>query len=211
MPGLAREYRTAVTAALGIARAGEIIRDLNRPGSLTHSELSLTRLEALHEMAYLRIFAGWEVFIEATFLRMMCGYHSHLYTPIFAPGRTNVANLKAAKAALYKNRRFLLWHNPKDIRDRSRDWFSNSPHELVATSSLARLEWFAAVRHRIAHKSEDSRQQLDSATMNLCGQRFRGSSAGRFLRTWDQSASPRQRWLYTIGDELTNLAGQIAP
>ncbi len=211
MPGLAREYHSAVAAALGIARAGDIIRDLSKPGSRTYRELSVARLDALYEMAYLRIFVGWEYFVEASFLRMMCGYHSPIWTPGFPSGKARLTTLGGAQIALYKGRRYLLWHNPKDIRDRGREWFSAGPHELVAVSSFSRLEWFAAVRHRIAHGSDDARRQLDNATINLCGRRFRGSSAGRFLRTWDESTTPRRRWLSTMGDELASLAAQIAP
>ena len=211
MPGLAREYRSAVAAALGIARAGDIIRDLSKPGSRARRELSVARLDALYEMAYLRIFVGWEYFVEASFLRMMCGYQSPIWTPGFSSGKARLTTLSAARIALYKGRRYLLWHNPKDIRDRSQEWFDTGPHELVAISSFSRLEWFAAVRHRIAHGSDDARSQLDIATINLCGRRFRGSSAGRFLRAWDESTMPRQRWLSTVADELANLAAQITP
>jgi hypothetical protein len=211
MPRLAAGFGMAVTAAVGIAEAGEIVRALSSPRGRIQQELSAPRLEALHEMAYLRIFVEWEQFLEATFLRMMCGYESSLYVPSFAPGRGRQGTIAAAQAALFGGRDFLLWHNPGRVRDRGSDWFVRGPHELVVGSNLTRLEWFASVRHRVAHASEDARRKLDAATIGLAGRRYRGSSAGRFLRDWDASASPPARWLHSIGDELSNLARQISP
>jgi hypothetical protein len=211
MPRLARDFRTSAAAAAGLAEAGEIVRALSAPRGRIHQELTIPRLEALHEMAYLRIFVRWETFIEMSFLRMMCGYESAIYVPQFATGRTRQRTLSAAQTALFGSRDFLLWHNPRSIRDRARDWFAGSPLELVAVSNFNRLEWFAAIRHRIAHGSEDARQNLNRATIGLCGRRYRGASAGRFLRDWDSSVTPPQRWLHTIAAELENLAAQITP
>jgi hypothetical protein len=211
MPGLGSTFRAAVATAVGLAEAGEIIRALSAPRGRVHRELPLSRLEALHEMAYLRIFVQWETFIEATFLRMMCGYESSLYAPQFVFGKNRQSTLRDAQSALFGSKDFLLWHNPRLVRDRARDWFTLAPHELVAVSNFTRLEWFAAVRHRIAHGSTDARHKLDLATIGLCGRRYSASSAGRFLRDWDTSVSPPQRWLHSIGDELGNLAVQIAP
>jgi len=211
MPGLAVEFRAAVAAALGISEAGERIRTLAQAGSAIHRQLTLSRLEALHEMAYLRVFVGWEQFIEASFLRMMCGYQSTVWTPAFAAGKQRQLKISAAEGALFGGRDYLLWHNPKSVRDRGHQWFAGGPHEAVAVSNFSRLESFAAVRHRIAHGSDDARRKFDAATMTLSGQRYRGGSAGKFLRSWNASISPAERWLNTIGDELASLAAQISP
>jgi hypothetical protein len=211
MPALATRFQAAVTSALGIAEAGEIIRALSARQSRPYRELPLVRLEALHEMAYLRMFLEWENFLEASFLRMMCGYDSPLYSPQFASGKSRQRSLADAQLALYDGRDFILWHNPRYARDRGVKWFNTGPHETVVLSNFTRLEWFAAVRHRIAHGSEDAARKLDAATINLGGRRYRGASAGRFLRDWDTSVSPPQRWVHSIGDELGRLAGQIAP
>jgi hypothetical protein len=211
MPKLASRFRSSVSKAIAIAEAGEIARALSPPRSRVFRELSVNRLEALHEMAYLRMFVEWEIFIEASFIRMMCGYQSSLFTPIFASGKSRQPDLGTAFNSLSGGRGFLLWHDPRHIRDRGQAWFSGGPHEAVAVSSYSRLEWFGWVRHRVAHGSDDARRKLDAATLGLCGRRYRGASAGRFLRSWNTSATPQERWLYTIGDELSRLAAQIAP
>jgi hypothetical protein len=211
MPALASEFRAAIGTALGIAEAGETIRAVSPARSTAHRELTLSRLEALHEMAYLRIFVRWENFVEGSFLRMMCGYHSDIYAPTFLPGKSRHSTLRSAQAALFQGKDYLLWHNPKQLTGRSQAWFVEGPHEIVALSSYTRLEWFAFVRHRIAHGSKDAQHKANAATIGLCGRRYPGSSAGRFLRDWNTAATPPQRWLHTIGDELASLASQIAP
>lgn len=163
------------------------------------------------ERKVVRIFVEWENFLEATFLRMMCGYESSVYIPSFAAGKKRQGTLVAAQSQLFGPRDYLLWHNPRAIQGRGQDWFVGGPHEVVTASNFTRLEWFASVRHRVAHGSEDARRKLDTATINLNGRRYRGSSAGRFLRDWDHSVSPSLRWLNSIGDELAGLAAQISP
>jgi hypothetical protein len=211
MPPLASKFADRAKAASGIAEAGEVIRSGARRGSTIYRELRLSRLEALHEMAYLRIFVAWEVFLEATFLRTQCGYESPLYSPVFVVGRSREPTLSAAQIALYGSQQYLLWHNPNSTVARARLWFDRCPLEHVILSNLSRLEGFAAVRHVIAHGSADARQKFDAAAIGLAGRRYPGSSAGRFLRDWDHTAVPRRRWLNSIADELSGLAGQIAP
>jgi hypothetical protein len=211
MPPLATRFATAVNVAVGIAEAGEIVRAGASKGSAAYRELRPSRLEALHEMAYLRVFVEWESFLEATFLRMQCGYISALYTPVFTAAKSKEHTLTSAQAALYKGAQYLLWHNPNTTVARARDWFVDAPHESVVLSNLSRLEWFAAVRHRIAHGAEDARRKHDAATIALAGRRYRGSSAGRFLRDWEPGSVPAHRWLHAIANELSGLASQLAP
>jgi hypothetical protein len=211
MPPLASRFADRAKAATGIAEAGEIIRSGARKGSTVYREFRLSRLEALHEMAYLRIFVAWEDFLEATFLRTQCGYESPLYSPTFIAGKTRQRSLAIAQLALYGNQQYLLWHNPNSTVTRAQLWFDKCPLEQVTLSNLSRLEWFAAVRHAIAHGSADARQKFDSAAIGLAGRRYPGSSAGRFLRDRDHAAVPPRRWLHSIADELSGLAGQIAP
>src|SRR5690349_178003 len=56
MPQLAGRFAAAVARAEGIAVAGEIVRSTSPTRSAAYREFRTSRLEALHEMAYLRIF-----------------------------------------------------------------------------------------------------------------------------------------------------------
>jgi hypothetical protein len=211
MPALAAALSVDVTRAIDLAEAGEIVRAAATPKSVAMRELRPSRLEALHELAYLRVFTTWESFVEETFIRMICGYVSSIYSPAFQPGKSKTAPLAGAKAALLGTRKFLLWHNPQYLIDRGAEWFDRCPQEQVAASNFPRLEWASAIRHRIAHGTDDTRTLFDAATIGLAGRRYRGASAGRFLRDWDLSSFPRQRWLVTLAKEIEGLASQIAP
>jgi len=97
MPALAAALSTDVTRAIDIAQAGELVRTAATPNSVAMRELRPSRLEALHELAFLRVFTTWESFVEETFLRMICGYVSSIYTPVFQQGKSKSATLADAK------------------------------------------------------------------------------------------------------------------
>ena len=211
MPALGSEFRRQVDSAILIAKAGELARDALPARSAARGELRPSRLEAIYEMAYLRIFVMWEVFLEETLIRMMCLQRSPLCTPVPQVPGTRFPSLAAARAALYGGQRYLLWHDPGRVVARSRAWLHLGPHELVIASQSANLEWMASVRHRIAHGSDDARSKFDFASMQLAGRRYRGASAGRLLRDADPNSVAEERWLTILGRALGDLALQIAP
>jgi hypothetical protein len=165
------------------------------------------RLEALNELAYLRIFISWEFFLEETFLRYLCGFQNSvgpltLWNPPFP-------SLEKARQAMLNKSDFVSWYAPKKIIARSRKFIDRGPHELIVQSNESRLEWFAAIRNRVAHASGFARDQFDKATTGLIGRTVHGSRAGLFLRSLDSISG--SSWLFVIAIELENLASQITP
>ncbi len=211
MPTLGSTFRRQVDSAILIARAGELARDALPLRSPARGGLAPRRLEAIYEMAYLRIFISWEVFLEECLIRMMCLQESPLYQPVPRNPATRFLSHDAARAALYAGKDYLLWYDPKKVIGRSKAWLTSGPHELVLASQSSDLEWMASVRHRIAHGGEDARRKFDFASMQLAGRRYQGGSAGRFLRDANPGLPVGERWLTTLGDTLANLAVQIAP
>jgi hypothetical protein len=207
--GLSRVLEDRVGAALTLAEVGEAIRSSAAKGSMAKRELYPARLEALYEMTLLRMFSTWEAFLEATFLRYLCGYASSSGPMALLQPRH--PTMLSAEVSLLGNQDFLSWSKPISVVRRSQRFFASGLHEIVIGSHQARLEWFAAIRHRVAHDSSFSRQQFDAATMGLVGRRYPGSSPGRFLRDWNRVVVPPERWIQTIGAELKDLSRQIAP
>jgi hypothetical protein len=91
--------------ALGIVRAGEITR--TAAGAVGRREWNVPRLEALCELAFLRVFSAWEACLEAVFFRSLCGYASRIgretlvaggYFPTVAAAETSVLGLNQAYA-----------------------------------------------------------------------------------------------------------------
>lgn len=174
-------------------------------GYLMHA----SKLELLYELAFLRVFIAWENFLEQTFLRFLCGYqHSGGQESLI--GAQYCPTLNAAENVVLGGRQYASWHNPNAVVIRSQQIFSKGRHETVLSSNIARLEHFAAIRHRVAHSQAHAKKQFDTATMTLSGRRYPGSRPGKFLRDLSSAHSPPQRWIKVISLELSGLAGQIA-
>jgi hypothetical protein len=206
MPPLAAQFRQSVSEALALARAGDLAAAV---GSPIRREWHVAHVELLYELAYLRIFVEWELFLEQTFLRYLCGYVS-IGGQIYPPATGGFyATLQAAETAILAGRPFALWHDPTRVIIRARQLLTGCPHENVIASHTTRLLDLAAVRHRIVHAQKDAKQKFDTATINLSGRRYRGARPGRFMRDWDYSTTPARRWLSALGIELGNLAQQM--
>lgn len=177
--------------------------------ALGRSRWPVARIELLYELAYLRLFIQWELLLEQSFLRYLCGYSSAhgTFAPVTLPGPSTLA---AARLLVFGGRDFLLWHDASRVVARAQRYLMACPHETVLASHAARLAQFSAVRHRIAHDHDDARLKFNAATMLIAGRRYRVARPGRFLRDWDRSVAPPRRWLETLATELANLAAQIA-
>lgn len=186
---------------------------------------SRDRLEALYELAFLRLFAGWEWCLEAILYRSMCGYASRAgresvkagsFFRTVADAETEV--LRVASAGKPKQFTYLLWHNCWQVMSRCQDHICSyqqgmsyiGQQERVLSSCAARLNDFANVRHRIAHDHNDAKTKFDNSTKALANNKvYPLSRPGKFLRDWDSSVSPRRRWLDTATMELIGLIGQM--
>jgi hypothetical protein len=208
MPPLTVAFQQRVDEALALSEAGEIAR---AHGSPVRKQLTTRRIEALYEMAFLRAFVGWEVFLEETFSRYLCGYvsvHGALPRPV---GMSYAPTLAAAETLVLGSKQYLLWHNPTHVIARCSSHFQpGSFYETVVSSSTARIQNMANVRHRIAHGSSDSAKKFDAATLSLVGKQYQSASAGKFLRDWVPGKTTPERWLSELARELVALASQIA-
>jgi len=198
-------------SAVSIVRAGEIAHASGGPP--IRKEWSVSKLEALNELAYLRVFSAWEVCLEAVFYRSLCGYVSAAGQETLVSG-SYFPTLAAAESAVLGGRAYRLWHNPQTIIDRCQAFIRRGPgcpaiQEVTISSHFARLENMASIRHRIVHEQTDARQKFDIATMQIAGRTYRSSRPGRFLRDLDASTSPPLRWLEVIIGELVSLVGQM--
>src|ERR1700691_3145933 len=111
MPAFDRVLQNHADSAIAIVRAGELA---HAAGSLAiRKEWAATKLEALYELAFLRVFAAWEMCLESVFFRSLCGYASAVGQETLVAG-SYFRNLAAAEASILTPRRpFLLWHDPE--------------------------------------------------------------------------------------------------
>jgi hypothetical protein len=208
MPPLVGELASAVATALDLSRAGELAR-VHIPSSST-PKFDVSRLEYIYELAFLRMFVAWEIFLEESFHRYLCGYSSSVFGQQPTISGVYHKSLSLAEAAVLAGAAYKLWHDPQRVEARSRQFFVvGSRHEVVMASSRTRIAHMASVRHRVAHGQDDAALKFDAATQYWVGHRYKGSRPGRFLRDHDTSSVPPRRWIETLGTELVALAGQI--
>lgn len=199
---LVGEFLSHLTEALEIAQAAE--------GS---SSFLYTRRLYVYEAAYLLAFSAWENLLEQSFLRFLCGY---IPSSGLAPTPTTTwlrpISVSAATVLILGGRSFRLWHNPRDVISRARGYFVSGPHETVLNSALADIEDFAAIRHYVAHRNDDTRQKFQTAAIRLSGSRVLGARAGRLLRseTMDPVTMTKVTWLERICADLERYARQIS-
>jgi hypothetical protein len=176
------------------------------------SHFTYTNRFHVYEAAYLLVFSAWEGFLEESFLRFLCGYRNSTSIITLQAGKTFSTDLRTAKTALYNGRAFLLWHSPSYPVTRSQQWFSAGPHETVINAAFNDIEDFAAIRHYVAHRSDDCEQKFDAAARRLSGAGVLGRRAGRFLRnnTIDPVTGLQMPWINRISADLHRYAVQIA-
>jgi hypothetical protein len=219
MPRFDRAMDGHAKMALGVVHAGEMAR-ANGPWSVRR-EWTKTRLEALYEIAYLRIFCAWESFQENVFLRSLCGYASKAGQETLN-GMAHFRKVEDADLALRKwasgkkkTRDYLLWHGPDAVIVRCQAFIkSGTPgcpatQEYITASYKQRLIEFAAVRHRIAHDQRDSMNKFNIASAAISGRTYPKARPGKLLRDWDKSGPAPRRWLLSMADELISLASQM--
>lgn len=208
MPNLAGAFDQAAKTSLSFAAKLEEIQ-AHLTGHPSVKRLTTSQLEIAYEICYLNVFCKWEDVLERSFLRLLCGYTCPSGQAVLIGGSYS-RTLADARSRVLAGRDYLLWHSATKVIARSKSYFANGPHELVLGSHESRLEAFGAIRHHIAHEQEHARKQFDHSTMLLAGRRFRGSKAGKFLRTKTTGASGLPvRWLERIGVELVAVAKQL--
>jgi hypothetical protein len=196
-------------AAKAALLVGRLEQSLLAPHPEICARIKSVDVEFAYELAYLRTYLAWEVLLEQTLIRLICGYHKSSGPEPLKSGTNYFSRLSDAENAVLGGRRYKLWHDPAIVAQRASRWLDNSLYEQIILSSQAKLEHFAAVRHRIAHSQKDAQSNFDMTTMTLAGKRYPASRPGRFLRDRQSGSSPPRRWLSVITNELTSLATQL--
>jgi hypothetical protein len=205
--------------AVAIARAGETVRAAGEP--VGRREWTITRLEALYELAFLRVFGAWEKCLECLLYRSLCGYASSAGQETLHPGMGHgpanayYPSWAHAEARVLGGGSFVLWHDASKVIARCRKFIRSGAgcpalQETTISSREAHLGHLGAIRHRIAHDfQEDARKNFDDATRALATRTYPASRPGKFLRDWNKSVMPNERWLDTAVSDLVSLANQM--
>ena len=175
--------------AEGLVTAGETMRAAG--GDLGRRHWTPSRIESLYELAFFRVFLCWETCLESLFYRSLCGYASQVGQEVLLTGR-HFKSLRTAEAAVLGNKKYLLWHSPKDVIARCKGYFRsgagyNAVQESVLTSHQTRLEQIVAIRHRTAHHQTDVVAQCPMST------NCRSSNTGSHSVRWQSIGNWQSR------------------
>lgn len=207
MPRLDISFAREAKRALQLADAGVKIRAGSLPNSIVRKEFTIARLEALYEVAFLKVFLVWETFLEQSFYRYLCGHNSALGScTLRQPASPNIS---AAETTVLGGSDYVSWANSTVVVRRAQRFMTAGFHETVLLSDAARLAHFTSIRNRIAHPSLYARRKFDGATWFLATRMYPGSSAGKFLRDQAVALPIPKTWLEEIAGELVSLAQQI--
>lgn len=206
---LVSRLRTRVDDALMLISTANLLY-LEARSRRRLTAISSQQLEQIYELAYLRVFIEWEVFLEESFFRYVAGYANSAGRQTTLSGRYERSYQLAEHAVLGGNR-YLLWHSPTKVVARAQGFFVGGLHESVLLSNATRLQAFADVRHRIVHNHADSRAKFELASMNIAGRRYRGGRPGTLLRDSDPASTVRRTWATVVLEEIFEMAKQIAP
>jgi hypothetical protein len=212
MPQLDVDFAKEVDKAVGLAKEAEsmLFRSGGSEQRPRYEPLHHARLELIYELAYLKVFILWEMFLEESFLYYLCGRESSNHgVAKMMPTKSFSRSLKDAENAMLAGKDYFLWSNAGKVLKMVKKHVDNGRHEIVVSASRGPLEHYAAIRNRIAHGQPDAIQKFNNAVLALSGRRNYGSRAGRFLRDIDTGALPQRRWLDSIARALKAYANAV--
>jgi len=148
----------------------------------TYRSVGIRTLEMLAGLQLLRMHLAWEEFIEAVFLRYMCGCVSHSgFSPLLLANRER--NIEGAMKALCGKRKYLGW-SPSETLGRAQTQFSNGePFSTAIATASHQIEDIYTIRNRFAHCSEYAQAQFRQLVRTELGYNPPGMTPGRFLLT----------------------------
>lgn len=166
-----------------------------------------TRVCQINEMAFLGMFLAWEEFLEATFVRYMCGAVTQTnYEPtVYVMPRTLD---HALKFFVIKPRDYVEWASAQQVIERAEMVFKDGePFRTALRSSLSDLDDMRNIRNAIAHRSGISWRKFETTVRRILGSRPHGLSPGLFLRR--QNTTSHKAFIEHYKDVLTVAASRI--
>jgi len=179
------------------------------PGANPH--ISRARRDNMTEMAFLRAFLAWEVFVEESFILYLAGQNAPRGRP---PNRYAFPpNFKTAMEwVVPEGRQYAGWTVPSHVSNRAERFFRDGrPFASVLRSNQNVLEETRTIRNAIAHKSMAAKDKFEALVRTKLGALPPNTSVGSFLFTIVPGSAPPTSFLeYYIGT-IDFAARRIVP
>ena len=168
------------------------------------------QIDRVAEVCALRVFIAWEVFLEGTFLRYMCGAGSMSgVKPACCASPRDLGhawNLVCGQSG----REFIDWASPTKVIGRSELYFVNGePYKSAISPAIVQLTDFRVVRNRIAHDSEPARKDFAKMVRGHFGHAFPGMAPGKLLMTVNRSRTGSLTYLEYWSETVDTVAQLI--
>jgi hypothetical protein len=173
------------------------------------AQISPQRRDTLTEVAFLRAFTGWEIFLEETFLLYLLGHQPPRGQP---PRRYGFPRDKeAASEWCTEGREYARW-NVSDVRRRADRWFQHGkPFTPALQGQQSRLDQLITIRNAIAHESSAARGKFETLVRNELQALPPNTTVGSFLITTKPNSSPPISFMEFYLSEVRRVAQKIVP
>jgi hypothetical protein len=143
-------------------------------------EISNNFRAEIAELALLRLHLAWEQFLEATFLRHMCGA---LSISGQSPRRlVQASSISVATKVLSGAKSYSTWSDPKEVCKRAAIHFRDGePYKSAIGAGEVDLMSMNKIRNRVAHRSEKSLREFLEVVRQEVGSIPRGMTPGKLL------------------------------
>jgi hypothetical protein len=164
------------------------------------------QLRQISELAFLRVFMAWEVFLEDSFTRFMCGASS--LSGSRPKSYVRPLNIDHARDLIIGPKlRFADWSDPQVVIGRANLIFATGePFATPIKAATRELNEMRTIRNYIAHRSVYSREQFNRLVQVRLGV-ARKFAPGVFLLT--PSPVPLQTYLDYFSSYISTAAQQI--
>lgn len=173
------------------------------------AQITPRRRDTLTEMAFLRAFTGWEVFLEQTFLLYLLGRRP----PKGAPPRRYgfPPTPEAAAEWCLEGRQYAKW-NPADVQRRANQWFKGGkPFTPILQARQSHLKQLVTIRNAIAHESSEAKAKFEALVRNELGALPPGTTVGNFLITTRPASTPPISFMEFYLTQIEGVAMIIVP
>jgi hypothetical protein len=209
--------RRLVTALVTFSRTLREAKDLaddarkwSTPTSAsTRPQITMQRRDILIEIAFLRAFTGWEVFLEETFVLYLLG-HKPPKGP--APRRYGFPQDKNAAIEWCSDGRDYAKWNVADVRKRANRWFKDGkPFTPALQAQQSRLDQLVTIRNAIAHESSAARSKFETVIRQELQALPANMTVGGFLMTLKPRSNPPTSFIEFYLEQIHQVALNIVP
>ena len=177
----------------------------------TRPFITRKRLESMTELAFLRAFLGWEVFLEESFILYLRGQKPPRgrapYRYTFPPDQRT-----ATDWLIPEGRPYARWSVAADVSDRAERHFrAGGPYATVLRGNQNLLDEARTIRNAIAHESISVHEKFEKLVRTKPGTLPPNLTVGGFLGTAVPGSTPPVSFLEFYVQKIEFAAQQIVP